>query len=147
MRDYPNADERRVVTMLCAMESWVAGLLESAPKCVDKPRLKQRLRHVLGHLEKLNVGAVEDLSLEAVDSLSRYINGQDIQIVPKDKVKKEGTHVVVELDDFKLLTSRIDDCYTCVKSPAEVKACKIRKAMTRCGAIPTGDRAECPFMP
>lgn len=148
MRDYANAEDKRVALMIATMETWAQDLIEKPPRNLNKATYKRRLLHMLNHLSKLTAAAVSDLAEDAKQALYEHIATQDVLIVPKDKVKSSPMYVVVKADDFEYLASRIDDCWCCNKSPAEVRGCQIRKAMLRCGAIPTGTRRDdCPFMP
>lgn len=149
MKPYATADDRATVLTLSTMITWAERLAVKPTKRLDKPKYKQRARHILKHLEELTKGAVEGLDYDAREGLHRFARNHDVVITPADRVKGMKAYVVIEADDFTYLMDRVVcDCNTCLATPTEIKKCEMKKILQRCGAVPDGTpRGECPFQP
>lgn len=149
MKTYATSDDRKTVLTLSTMITWAERLAVKPTKRLDKPKYKQRARQILNHLTKLTEAAVEGMDYDARDGLFRFARNNDVQIVPKDRVKSSKEYVVMEAADFEYLMDRVfADCNTCLATPAEIKKCEMKKILQRCGAVPDGTpRGECPFQP
>lgn len=149
MRTYANADDRATVLTLSTMITWAERLAVEPTERLNKPCHKRRAQQILSHLVKLTEAAVEGMDVDALQGLHRFARTHDVMIAPSDRVKNRKEYVVLEHDDFQYLMSRVfADCDVCLAGPSEIKQCKLKKVLQRCGAIPEGTpRGECPFQP
>ena len=149
MKYYASAEDREVTTKLSTVITWLDQVKNGQFKNLDKPCHKRRAAQAISHIEKLLEIAVADLDDDARNGLLKFVENHSVIMVPADKVKSSKDYVVIETKDLEYLFSRFfADCATCMASVPEIKQCKIKKILQKCGAMAADvPRGECPFQP
>lgn len=134
---------------LATMVTWFNELTLNPPKELDKPTHIRRAAQGENHAQKLLNALVAAVGEYKTESVLNKVNNYTMELIPKDKAIRAANTMVVNRDDVEYILSRcFADCATCLKNEAEVKACKMRKVLTRMEVILKGTpRGECPYQP
>lgn len=134
---------------LATIVSWFHEIAQNPPNELNKPTYIRRAAQGENHAQKLLNAAMAAAGEENAEAICRKVKNYIPRLIPKDKAQRAENTMVVAVEDVEYILSRcFADCATCLKTEAEVKACKMRKTLVRMEAIPQGtSRGECPYQP
>lgn len=144
-----NAALRETIISLAGCVGYCDVLQKTPPPELAQKKQQQRLRYAQGHLNKLLETCMEGLDADTTQAVLRYSRGCQLLILPDADPRLSKTRLVVDTEDLEeLLQYAVGACVVCLENETGVKQCKLRKCLTRMGAIPKGTpRGVCPYQP
>jgi len=150
MTDYLNRADKEVVVML-------AGCVGMTDTLSDlKFRHSDEVREELVALRDLAQSIINQI-IDGVDpdqatGILRFANNSELMVMPKSDVRTQTEWCVVEKEDIKtIIEDVVSDCAFCDKDGKDVKNCKLRKALLKCGLVSADNSVmkdksvDCPF--
>ena len=88
----------------------------------------------------------DGIDRDQYEGIIRFTNNSELMVYPKSSPINKNEYWKVERRELEeLLQDSVSDCLLCMNDSKEIKKCRKRKLLLKCGIIP-GGTGECPFM-
>lgn len=144
MRTYINRAEKEMIVCLAASKGFIDVTAQTQNRLLNGCMKELRTANTM--LGKVIDHICEQVEQNQMEGIMRFANESELMVYPKSSPINQKEYFKVERKDLEeLLQDSISDCLLCMNDSNDIKKCRKRKLLLKCGIIPNG-KGECPFM-